>query len=1244
MKHCLIFFKLLSFMILLGNLQSDILCSPISYGNIDLATSTFHFDQSGSYSFQNNVNYPYTPVNVTSSIPAVKITASNIVIDFNNIGLVNTDTTHSGWIGIEIGWSPQELIDDPTRVQPTNIKLLNCSLTNFDCGLIIHKHVNRVVISKVNFADCSMGILALGTSTDMIQNIEIRNIDMVGHLQNYHAALVNLKTRIETTYGYGANYFMPLVADPYNSNTVDVYSYFGMWLNNVIKLTLNNVNIQKIGYDDSVGGTAGNGFRTQAIACAIRNSRNIDADNFNCFESHSEIKAVGLQLDNCSSIGISNSKYSYHTSGKRAVGIEITNDTAAAYSVVAMTLNNVFARYSTSTEVAIGMDLSSTRGLAAYHLTTKFNNGGLQGYGIYMKSGYTIDIQDSTFCENAATRQTNDQTTEFGIAAFGFYGENVNSMQQARNDLCSMQGLNSAYGMYLKNCSSCRFDTCQFVANAATSMRSGEAADIRSQQDAQEISKHAPIVTAAHTGGYGAMLVNTNVVKFEDCLANTNTGHRAIGLCFNTCRSVAIYKTFASAQYATGQMLDSSFLTDNAATPHAIPIQSIHRPLLFGNLTKTTVDAIATTDLFLEKIALIRAAQLADTVPAYADVIAMMATSSLLQSMIARYRIWSVGMGIHAYNVTGFLLNDCTCVGNISLFDSGVGVCFSGRNTDHTLRNSNMAFNVGNLSSVITPATSPATYAYKYNLMGMKSFWSVLLGGNPWSQIENAAIGSDALAIAFSPDGTLLAVGTANDTVEIWNTSTWTLAQTLTGHTASVVSLAFSPDGTLLASGSGDVSNNIKIWNTTTWTNTQTLNSHTQQVNALAFSPDATLLASGSNDDSVKIWNTTTWAVSQTLTGINADVTSVAFNPAGTLLASASAATSNNIKIWQVSDWSNTQTLNVHTARVNSVAFNPAGTLLASGSDDALIKIWNTTSWTVSQTLTASAGNVNAVAFKNDGKLLASAHGNNSVQVWKTTSWGSLEHSFTDHTGAVTALAWSSDGRKLATCSIDDSARVYLTNIFRQAATVNDVGIYNAGPYFTMQGQKTFGDNTQGDDVFIRLKSVDRALVSPVGPMGAGVIMGDMLLEGVVENCKLYGNLGNGGHTYGALLDHDFSVTLDSNLISGNIANIYGVSVGVMDITAHTPNLYLRNFLEGNKCSTYNNGNYLIPFNPADPNALTFQVRSMYNGRYTTAVTEFDNISVEYSQSPEFYDIEYLQSTPQHPDLITYLNTHGCWQ
>ncbi|RCJ30319.1 hypothetical protein A6769_33815 [Nostoc punctiforme NIES-2108] len=91
-------------------------------------------------------------------------------------------------------------------------------------------------------------------------------------------------------------------------------------------------------------------------------------------------------------------------------------------------------------------------------------------------------------------------------------------------------------------------------------------------------------------------------------------------------------------------------------------------------------------------------------------------------------------------------------------------------------------------------------------------------------------------ALAISPDGRLLASGSYDKKIKIWDLPSNTLLYTLEGHGNAVVSLAISPDSKLLASGSWD--NRIKLWNLETGQLLRTLDGHTDDVEAVAISPN----------------------------------------------------------------------------------------------------------------------------------------------------------------------------------------------------------------------------------------------------------------------------------------------------------------------------------------------------------------------------------------------------------------------
>ena len=273
--------------------------------------------------------------------------------------------------------------------------------------------------------------------------------------------------------------------------------------------------------------------------------------------------------------------------------------------------------------------------------------------------------------------------------------------------------------------------------------------------------------------------------------------------------------------------------------------------------------------------------------------------------------------------------------------------------------------------------------------------------------------------VAWNPQRTMLASGSYNKTVKIWDTQTWKCIQILSGHTDCVNSVMWNSQGTLLASGSGD--DTIKIWNTKTWTCIQTLEGHTDFVNSVAWNSQGTLLASGSGDDTIIIWESKSWKCVKTLEEHTDSVSSVAWDTQGTLLASGSE--DQTIKIWDSKTWQCIQTLEEHTIWVYSVAWNPQGTLLASGSHDTTIKIWDSKTWKCVQTLEEHTLSVYSVAWNSQGTLLASGSDDQMIRVWDTKSWKCIKM-LKGHTGSVGSVAWNSN-EMLVSGSADKTIRVW---------------------------------------------------------------------------------------------------------------------------------------------------------------------------------------------------------------------------
>ncbi len=275
--------------------------------------------------------------------------------------------------------------------------------------------------------------------------------------------------------------------------------------------------------------------------------------------------------------------------------------------------------------------------------------------------------------------------------------------------------------------------------------------------------------------------------------------------------------------------------------------------------------------------------------------------------------------------------------------------------------------------------------------------------------------GGGAGAVLLSRAGNRLAVSCYDGTVKIWALPEGRLVGTAKGPEGRGHHLAASANGFQLAIGSQD--GTIQIVNFWDGTLERTIEAHAGGIQALRYDLFDRVYSSGA-DGLVKAWHPNDGELLGSLGPQRGPTTHLAFIFAPPPQGAHVMTGGSGVEIWSHFGWSDYTRLariDAHTGFLNGMGAGRDGATVVTGGGDGAIRVWSVLDGKLVQTIRAHPGvnGLDKMALSNDGATVVSAGWNGTVKVWSLPG-GALRATYADSKNWLQSMALSQDGRWLA--------------------------------------------------------------------------------------------------------------------------------------------------------------------------------------------------------------------------------------
>ena len=223
--------------------------------------------------------------------------------------------------------------------------------------------------------------------------------------------------------------------------------------------------------------------------------------------------------------------------------------------------------------------------------------------------------------------------------------------------------------------------------------------------------------------------------------------------------------------------------------------------------------------------------------------------------------------------------------------------------------------------------------------------------------------------VSLSPDGKMIASGSKDKSIRLWDASTKTLHKTLRGHRRPIFGLTFSSDGSSIASISEDKT--VRVWNVATGRRSHTFKTHSKYPHRISFSPNGETLASSSLPGIIHQWDLNKGKHKNTIVGHGAGFATKSVVFSKDKITGATTDGNNNIILYDLNTQEVQTVLTGHKDLVTILTFSPNGETLASGGLDKTIRLWTVATGEPKKTLRGHFGLVSHIMFKDNETLIS---------------------------------------------------------------------------------------------------------------------------------------------------------------------------------------------------------------------------------------------------------------------------------